>query len=42
MIYFEVPNDNEQGKMRYIFPLALLLAKITLNEHMAILRASSF
>lgn len=42
MIYFKVSNDIKQGNMRCIFPLAMLLAKITLNEYIVIFRANPF
>jgi hypothetical protein len=35
MIYFKVPNDNGQGKIQFLIVLALLLAKTTMNEYIA-------
>jgi hypothetical protein len=42
MIYFKVSNDIKQRNMRCIFLLAMLLAKITVNEHVVIFRANPF
>ena len=35
MIYFKVPDDNGQGKIQLLIVLALLLAKTTMNEYIA-------
>jgi hypothetical protein len=35
MIYFRGPNDNGQGKIHFLIVLALLLAKTTMNEYIA-------